>query len=342
MLDYFKVRLARAYTDLKASVRANLPGSFIAAAGAAIALPGIGMFAGADPQQELRLLIAYSFLGPVALIPIMYVVFYLRAGPKIYAEQRAQILAAEAANGMVAIPKGPVRNVTVGEAVAFLMTKAWGRDFEQELSTPEADSVAEFRRFHQAAADGLVTVWGRPGGVSSVYEPIPPAFWIKNDVNFSSVLKGAAESEPHLSKDTSQQRYLRLMTSRSDTEQLFQNQPEELRRAKTVARQLTKLLDKGVNERNALLQRVEAFDDGSAKGTLVSWNDEVLSKFDSAGVPEDDRSRFSTLNTFYPEIHGEPGRDPRQEHLETIWNKKLQILRTIVNNMSIDLSHRTG
>lgn len=89
MLDYFKVRLARAYTDLKASVIADLAGSFIGAAGAAIVLPGIGMFAGAAPQQELRLLIAYSVLGPVALIPIMYVVFYLRAGPKIYAEQRS-------------------------------------------------------------------------------------------------------------------------------------------------------------------------------------------------------------------------------------------------------------
>jgi hypothetical protein len=348
MLIYLRARHARAYADLKAFFIKHIAGSVALLIGAAIPIPGIRWIAGADPLQEFGLWFAYGVVGPLILSAGAWVYYYLRAGANIYAEQTARIAELEVASTTPDTSgKSPMRDVKVGEAIAYLVTNRWGITFIQSHDraafdiVPEFDLISEFRRFKQAAADGLITIWGcashgRP------HQPIPAGFWIENDICFSSLLKGDAESEPRNDRDFTQTRYLRLMASRVEVERFYRSQPPELMRAKSVARQLSKLHEAGVEQRNRLLAPLKPFDHDAEQGILVKWDQDVVSRFDSVDVPEGERSRFATLNTYCPEIYGELGRNPQQIHLETMWNKKLQILQSILDQVKLDQSHRTA
>lgn len=224
------------------------------------------------------------------------------------------------------------RDIGVGDAIAYMAFGMWGHTFEEAASSHDIDVAWAQRQFHQAAADGDVAVWGRPSD-ARLYTPIGKEYWLENKIEWFSLLKSSPHTEPANPRDLSQQRYIDLMTSRSDAEWLFNTQSPEVLRSKSVARRLTSFFDEGVAERNKLLPIIEDFDAQRQEETLLAWNEKVVSKFDAAGVSEGDHSRFKTLNTFEPELQGVSGRNAEQERLEMIWNKKLQILRTIIDEI---------
>jgi hypothetical protein len=72
--------------------------------------------------------------------------------------------------------------------------------------------------FLQAAADGLVPIWGKRENWA-VHQPIPRDYWYQNRIDWFSLLKGDAKSES--STHTFQgDHYLSLMTSKAAVEAL--------------------------------------------------------------------------------------------------------------------------
>jgi hypothetical protein len=227
----------------------------------------------------------------------------------------------------------PTRDVSIGEAIAYLAFGSWGRTFTEAASSHDVNGEWEYKQFQQAAADGDIPVWGRTGK-SRVFEIIPKEFWRQNHFDWFNLLRGDSGTEPIAKRDYNEVRYSETMTSKAATELLFKKQPPELLRAKSSARQLAKLLDEGVTERNKLLSVLSDFDASHSEKILVAWDERVLSVFTAGGVAESSRSKFKTLDTWYGHLNGEAGRGPEQERIEMIWNKKLQILRAIIDEVS--------
>ena len=101
------------------------------------------------------------------------------------------------------------------------------------------------------------------------------------------------------------------MTSRSDTERLHRNQPQEVLQAKLAARSLAGLVTEAVAERNKLLHAAE--DAADSEGILVAWDQRVLGKLDETNISEGERPRFETLDTFHPELFGDEDRPDDQK-----------------------------
>lgn len=224
------------------------------------------------------------------------------------------------------------RDVSVAEAIAYLCFGAWGRKFYDAAASPDVSGNWEYKQFHQAAADGDVPVWGRVSR-ADVYEPIANEFWLSNKIEWFALLKGNGETVPDNARDLKEKRYIQLMTSRRATELMFLKQPKEVLRAKSTARKLSNLMDEGTRERNKLLPPLQDFDRASYEAILVAWDQRVLAAADKTNVSEGTLSRFRTLDTFEPELAGDPRRGEQQKHLESIWNKKLQILRTMIDEV---------
>ena len=225
-----------------------------------------------------------------------------------------------------------MRDVTAAEAIAYICFGAWGRRFIDAANSPEISAEWEYRQFHQAAADGDIPTWAKRGG--KPYEPIKREFWISNQIEWFELLKGWSVTRPIGRAIGINPRYVEVMTSRTATEGFYRNQLPEVLRAKSSARKLSNLFKEGVDHRNKLLRATSDFDATQSEQLLVAWDSRALSVIDAAGVNEGTRSRFETLDTWYPEMHGEAGRPAEQVHLETVWNKKLQILRTIIDEIS--------
>ena len=66
------------------------------------------------------------------------------------------------------------------------------------------------------------------------------------------------------------------MTSRSDTERLHRNQPQEVLQAKLAARSLAGLVTEAVAERNKLLHAAEDFNAADSEGILVARDQREL------------------------------------------------------------------
>lgn len=146
----------------------------------------------------------------------------------------------------------PVRDVPVVEALAYICFGSWGRRFVDAAKSPDVSANWEYNQFHQAAADGDIPVWGKTSR-ADVYEPLAKEFWLANKIEWFSLLKGKSETEPNNRNDLKHKRYIQLMTSRRAVELMFLNQPPEVLRAKSIARQLSTLMDEGAGERNKLL-----------------------------------------------------------------------------------------
>jgi hypothetical protein len=224
------------------------------------------------------------------------------------------------------------RDVAVDEANAYLCFGTWGRSFFDAAASSEVDANWELKQFQQAAADGHVPVWGRQSR-GRLYEPIQKEYWLKCRIDWFSLLRAQPQTEPYYSNDTTQPRYTDLMTSRTATERLLATQPAATTKVKLATRQLAKLFDDGVKTRNGLLPQLDNFDATECERTLIAWDEQVAANFDDAGVKEAERSRFNTLDVFERRLFGANGRSQEQERLEAIWNKKLQILRSIIDRI---------
>jgi hypothetical protein len=121
----------------------------------------------------------------------------------------------------------PIRDVTVGEAMAYLGFHEWEKTFFDAASSAEMAGAKLYDNLLQAAADGIIPIWGKSGN-QTVYEPIPREFWYENRIDWFSLLRGSAVTES--SKHTfNGGRYLELMTSRAAVKKLRPaNEPPEI------------------------------------------------------------------------------------------------------------------
>jgi hypothetical protein len=115
-------------------------------------------------------------------------------------------------------PETVRRDITVGEAAAFLATGQWGRDFYKIVGEKGNIASRGYDALLQAAADGLIPIWGKRSEWG-VYEPIQTGFWYKNRIEFLSLCKGDAQTEAS-DKAFSGHRYISLMTSRDQVSRL--------------------------------------------------------------------------------------------------------------------------
>jgi len=114
-------------------------------------------------------------------------------------------------------PQKPRRDVTVGDAVAFVCLRIWGSHFWEAAGNSSTDAVAAVRDLQQAAADGLVPIWGLRRG-SDVFEAIPHEYWLRHQIEWFGLLRDSATTEPRVSAADRGDTYLSLMTSRSTIE----------------------------------------------------------------------------------------------------------------------------
>ena len=85
--------------------------------------------------------------------------------------------------------------------------------FIDAAGTSGVDAVAALAEVRQAAADELITIWGkRPG--QQVFEEVPPVFWVRHQIEWFGLLKNRATTEQTVSVADAGDRYEDLMTSR--------------------------------------------------------------------------------------------------------------------------------
>jgi hypothetical protein len=106
----------------------------------------------------------------------------------------------------------PERDVGVGEAIAFMCLDKWGSRFSDAAGAPGVDTVSKYNTLLQAAADGVIPVWGKRQNYG-VHEPIPKEFCFNNNFEWFSMLRGDANSQSKTSTFQGN-RFLSLMTSR--------------------------------------------------------------------------------------------------------------------------------
>lgn len=86
----------------------------------------------------------------------------------------------------------PERDVSVLSALHYIAFGDWTvrRWLTESHPAGDAERLGEADdAFRQAAADGLLPVWGRPRG-TSIYEPIPADYWRACGVEWLAVLSG--------------------------------------------------------------------------------------------------------------------------------------------------------
>ena len=105
------------------------------------------------------------------------------------------------------------RDVGLSEAIAFVCFREWGKNFlEATGGSPPVEATMAYERCLQAAADGIIPVWGKRERYS-VYEPRPREYWFTNGFEWIDLLKGKASSEPHIGAFKGDS-YSSLMTSK--------------------------------------------------------------------------------------------------------------------------------
>jgi hypothetical protein len=116
----------------------------------------------------------------------------------------------------------PTRDVGVGEAIAYIGFREWGKSFFDAAGSSEIDGNTEYRAFLQAAADGDLTVWGQRGE-GRVYAVIPASYWVDHEIEWFGLLK----NDPHtqaiagLRKQRLPANYRDLMTSRAEIARIW-------------------------------------------------------------------------------------------------------------------------
>jgi hypothetical protein len=87
------------------------------------------------------------------------------------------------------------RDTKLGEAIKYAVTKDW--DAPPLLEHPLGairQAGSELEKFHQLAADGRLQVWALNHN-STVYEPIPPQYWFKHSVAYTSLHRDQTKME---------------------------------------------------------------------------------------------------------------------------------------------------
>lgn len=96
---------------------------------------------------------------------------------------------------------------------------------------------------------------------------------------------------------------------------------------------LQKLFKEGVSSRNGLLLPIKEFDYAQERARMVEWSDRTVQAMKDANVALKRWSGFEILNKFEPELIGAAGRGAQQTQLEAIWNRKLDLLREVIEQI---------
>lgn len=94
---------------------------------------------------------------------------------------------------------------------------------------------------------------------------------------------------------------------------------------------LQELRKEGVRCRNALLLPIENFDYAQERARMVEWSNRTVQAMKDAKVAVRVWSAFEILDNFKPKLIGTAPRFPEQIKLETIWNRKLDLLREVID-----------
>lgn len=94
---------------------------------------------------------------------------------------------------------------------------------------------------------------------------------------------------------------------------------------------LQELRKEGVRYRNALLLPSDALDCSEEWDRLVDWSDRTVQTMKEGNIAVKVWSAFEILDNFEPKLVGTSPRSPAQIKLETIWNRKLDLLRGAID-----------
>jgi hypothetical protein len=122
----------------------------------------------------------------------------------------------------------PVRDVSVGDAIAYVCYRDWGHNFLAAAGSRDVDAVTALQEFQQAAADDQVKIWGKPSR-NAVFEAIPAEYWRRHQIEWFGLLRGPATTEPAVSVADHGNRYEELMTSRTQVEEVWPKRGLHLR-----------------------------------------------------------------------------------------------------------------
>ncbi len=158
--------------------------------------------------------------GAVATLVVLAVV-----GLSYFVIRLAQIPAerASAAQSLIDAMNPPrddvARDMGLTEALCFAQTGELGLRPVNTDAGVFRDLTPELERFTQLAADGDLHVWGKSGR-SDIYTLIPAAFWIENEVEWFSLLRGAPNTQGLIARGN-MPTYLELMVSRGQIARHF-------------------------------------------------------------------------------------------------------------------------
>jgi len=85
----------------------------------------------------------------------------------------------------------------------------------------------------------------------------------------------------------------------------------------------------GVAHRNRLIPVIQNFDHRNEISIQQEWDADVLQILRHISLKA--RSKFRTLNLYDGKFHMAEGKDARQLHIESVWNEKLDRLRSIID-----------
>lgn len=185
MFGFIKVRCIRAVSDLKSFARKHVPGHAVAFIASAFVVPIAKIWAGADVKEEALLLIANGVIGPSILFAFSAVVFYARAGSRIYVEQVSVINSLNAT--ITALREQPPADedprMTIRELVEFAEQECGWKVSPGQGETYENLDLVDW--LGEAAAVGKVQIYGRynPQNMSNlrnIYRvEIPVSHWVE-------------------------------------------------------------------------------------------------------------------------------------------------------------------
>jgi hypothetical protein len=120
------------------------------------------------------------------------------------------------------------RDISVAQVVAYVCFRQWGREFLDAAGAPGIDAPTALAEVRQAAADGIICIWGkRPG--QQVYEKVPTDFWVRHQIEWFGLLRNRTTTEPTISVADRGDRYEDLMASKIQVQDKWLRKRKKLR-----------------------------------------------------------------------------------------------------------------
>lgn len=159
-------------------------------------------------------------LAAVAIIGGFIAFFLARHfAPKVLHHHGTTIQLAElAADAVAGSPTIPDRDVSLGDAIAYVVIGKFDRTAVWEDEGGAISRMGDaLKQFEQAARDGKVRAWGKLENWS-VYDPIPADYWSNHSVHFLDLFRDQADVEHGFSPPP---HYKDLQVSRTEFEKVW-------------------------------------------------------------------------------------------------------------------------